>query len=98
MKLVNTHKLLLLLVLSLSWNTIQAQEVWNLEQCIDTAQVYNRTLQIDKNKVRIGEERQKEAKANLIPKVNLNADYQYFMELPTQLMPMNALNPAVPEG
>ncbi|MCW5932536.1 MAG: TolC family protein, partial [Bacteroidetes bacterium] len=40
----------------------------------------------------------KEAQANLIPKVTANADYKYFMELPTQLMPMNALNPQAPEG
>lgn len=96
--LVNTHKPIFILLIFIGWNTVQAQEVWTLKQCIDTAQVYNKTLQINRNHISIGEQREKEAKANLIPKVTANADYKYFMELPTQLMPMNALNPQAPEG
>lgn len=96
--LANTHKLLIIPLIFIGWNTVQAQEVWTLRQCIDTAQVYNKTLQINRNHIRISEQREKEAKANLIPKVTANADYKYFMELPTQLMPMNALNPQAPEG
>ena len=96
--LVNTHKLLVIPLIFIGWNTVQAQDVWTLKQCIDTAQVYNKTLQINRNHIRISEQREKEAKANLIPKVTANADYKYFMELPTQLMPMNALNPQAPEG
>jgi len=45
--LVNTHKLIVVLLISIGWNTVQAQEVWTLKQCIDTAQVYNKTLQIN---------------------------------------------------
>lgn len=96
--LVNAHKLLIIPLIFIGWNTVQAQEVWTLKQCIDTAQVYNKTLQINRNHISISEQREKEAKANLIPKVTANADYKYFMELPTQLMPMNALNPQAPEG
>jgi OMF family outer membrane factor len=96
--LVNAHKLFVILLLFIGWNTVQAQEVWTLKQCIDTAQVYNKTLQINRNHISISEQREKEAKANLIPKVTANVDYKYFMELPTQLMPMNALNPQAPEG
>ena len=96
--LVNAHKLFIIPFMFIAWNTVQAQEVWTLKQCIDTAQVYNKTLQINRNHISISEQREKEAKANLIPKVTANADYKYFMELPTQLMPMNALNPQAPEG
>ncbi len=96
--LVNAHKLFIILLIFIGWNTVQAQEVWTLKQCIDTAQVYNKTLQINRNHISISEQREKEAKANLIPKVTANADYKYFMELPTQLMPMNALNPQASEG
>ena len=96
--LVNTRKLIFILLMIFGWNTVQAQEVWTLKQCIDTAQVYNKTLRINKNNISISEQREKEAKANLIPKVTANADYKYFIELPTQLMPMNALNPQAPEG
>ncbi|GAB1397033.1 hypothetical protein MASR1M65_18120 [Saprospiraceae bacterium] len=96
--LVNTHKHVFISILFIGWNIVQAQEVWTIKQCIDTAQVHNKTLQINRNNISISEQREKEAKANLIPKVTANADYKYFMELPTQLMPMNALNPQAPEG
>ena len=96
--LVNIHKLIFILLIIFGWNTVQAQEVWTLKQCMDTARVYNKTVQISKNNISISEQRTKEAQANLIPKVTANADYKYFMELPTQLMPMNALNPQAPEG
>ncbi len=96
--LVNTHKLILLLVLFVGISSVQAQEIWTLKQSIDTAQVKNKTLLINKNNIGISEQKQKEVVANLIPKISANADYKYFMELPTQLMPMNALNPAAPDG
>ncbi len=96
--LVITHKLIFISILFIRWNTVQAQEVWTLKQCIDTAQVHNKNLQINRNNISISEQREKEAKVNLIPKITANADYKYFMELPTQLMPMNALNPQAPEG
>lgn len=96
--LVSVHKLIFILLIFIGLNTVQAQEVWPLKHCIDTAQVYNKTLQINRNYISISEQREKEAKANLIPKVTANADYKYFMELPTQLIPMNALNSQAPEG
>ncbi len=96
--LVNTRKLIFFSIVIIGWNMVQAQEVWTLKQCIDTAEVHNKTLQINRNNISISEQRKKEAQANLIPKITANADYKYFMELPTQLMPMNALNPQAPEG
>ncbi len=77
--------LVLLLIVTGTSNT-QAQ-VWSLQQCIDTAQVYNKALRISKNNVAIGQQRKMEAKANLTPKISANADYKYFTDLPTQLMP-----------
>ena len=96
--LVNIRKLILILILFIGWNSVVAQEDWTLEQCIDTAKIYNKTLQVNRNNIGLSAEKQKEAKANLNPKITANADYRYFMELPTQLMPMNALNPQAPEG
>ena len=98
MKLVNIHKpCLVLLLIVIGFQSVQAQ-VWSLQQCIDTAQVYNKKLQVNRNDIAIGEQREKEAKANLNPKVTANADYKYFTNLPYQLLPLNALNPAAPEG
>ena len=98
MKLVNIHiQKLLLLFLLIGVHTAQAQ-VWTLQQCIDTAQVHNKNLQMSRNNVAIGEQREKEAKANLIPKVTANTDYKYFTNLPYQLMPLSTFNPTAPEG
>lgn len=87
MNLVNIRKQLLVLLLTVTgFSAVQAQ-VWTLQQCIDTAQVYNKSLQISRNAKAISEQKQKEAIANLIPKITANADYKYFTDLPTQLMP-----------
>jgi len=71
-------------------------QVWSLQQCIDTAQVYNKNLQIGRNNLELSQQKHQEAKANLIPKVNLIADYKYFIDLPYQLMPQSAFGG--PEG
>ncbi len=87
MKLVNIrNQTLILLLFIIGFTSTQAQ-VWTLQQCIDTAQVYNKALTISRNNVAIGQQRKMEAKANLIPKISANADYKYFTDLPTQLMP-----------
>lgn len=65
-------------------------QLWTLQQCIDTAQVQNKKLQISKNEVLMSVEKEKEVKSNLIPKVKFSADYKYFIDLPYQLMPMSA--------
>jgi outer membrane protein TolC len=98
MKLANTHKhYLVLLVILAMFQTTQAQ-IWTLQQCIDSAQVYNKNLQISRNNLLIGQQREKEIRANLLPKVSVNADYKYFTNLPYQLLPLSALNPVAPEG
>lgn len=98
MKLVNIHKqTLLLLFILIGFQAAQAQ-VWSLQQCIDTAKVHNKNLQMSRNNISIGEQKEKEAKANLIPKLTANADYKYFTNLPYQLMPLSTFNPTAPEG
>ncbi len=87
MKLVNIRKQFLVLLLSVTGFTSVQAQVWTLQQCIDTAQVYNKALQMSRNNIAISQQKQKEAKANLIPKITANADYKYFTDLPTQLMP-----------
>jgi OMF family outer membrane factor len=73
MKLVNIHKqIIFLLFFLIGFQTAQAQ-VWTMQQCIDTAQVRNKNLQMSRNNIAIGEQKEKEAKANLIPKVTANA-------------------------
>lgn len=71
-------------------------QVWSLAQCIDSAQINNKKLQMDRNAVAISRQRQLEAKSHLIPKVVIGADYKYYFDLPYQLMPMTTFNPAAP--
>lgn len=98
MKLVNTYKqFIFLFLLLVMFEPLSGQE-WTLQQCIDTAQIYNKSLQINRNNIAIGEQREREVKSNLIPKLSLNADYKYFSNLPYQLMPLSTFNPLAPEG
>ncbi|HIP36081.1 MAG TPA: TolC family protein [Crocinitomix sp.] len=92
MKLISIHKqikLALLLLIGVSSTSSIAQDVWTLQQCLDTAIVNNAKLKIDKNNNELASQKEKEVKSNLIPKVTANADYKYYMELPTQLMPLS---------
>jgi len=91
-KLVSIHRQCLCLVLfGLIILSFSAKgQTWSLQQCIDTALVNNKNLQISRNNIELGTERQGEAKANLLPKINLSADYKYFFDLPYQLMPQSA--------
>lgn len=97
-KLVNVHMLALWLI-SLVFIILPVSgkpQTWSLQQCLDTAQLNNKNLQMSRNNIGLAAEREKEAKANLLPKIQLNADYKYFIDLPYQLMPQSAFGG--PEG
>ena len=98
MKLVNIHKLLIVLVVFLIGDHTVKAQIWTLQQCIDSAQVNNKNLQMSKNNKEISKQKNKEATAYLLPKITANTDYKYFTNLPYQLMPMSVFNPAIPEG
>lgn len=98
MKLVNAHMLFpVLLFITIGMNTTHAQ-VWTIQECIDTAKVQNKSLQMSRNNMAISVQKEKETKANLNPKITTNADYKYFSNLPYQLMPLSTFNPTAPEG
>ncbi|MCG9879258.1 MAG: TolC family protein [Bacteroidia bacterium] len=97
MKLANIHKHIVVIFLLIGLQSAHAQN-WSLQQCLDTARVYNKNLQMSKNNLDIGEQKKKEAQSNLLPKIAANSDYKYFTNLPYQLLPLNALNPAAPVG
>jgi len=62
----------------------------SLEQCIDTALQYNRTIKLSQQDVIQANEKNKETKGNLFPKLNGMTDYRYYTDLPYQLMPAEA--------
>jgi OMF family outer membrane factor len=98
MKLVNIHIRKIILLVLLSNIGILNAQTWSLQQCIDTALVNNKNLQISRNNQQISEQKRKEVQANLIPKLDVNGEYKYFTDLPYQLMPLSTFNPQAPEG
>lgn len=84
MKLVITN----ILVLLLSSMNLHGQ-TWTLEQCIDSAHANNQRVAIAENNQELSVLRHKEVRANLLPKISINGEYKYFIELPYQLMPMS---------
>lgn len=98
MKLVNTHILIVFIaLLALPSKSIHAQ-AWTLQQCLDTAKVNNKNLQLGKNNLAIATEKHQEAKAGLLPKISANADYKYFTNMPYQLLPLSTFNAMAPQG
>jgi OMF family outer membrane factor len=59
----------------------------SLQQCIDSAVQHNYSVRMAGYDVMQANEKIAEAKANLLPKVNMAADYRYYANLPYQFMP-----------
>lgn len=80
----------LLLIVILTMNVATHAQTLSLEQCIDTALIYNRNIKLAQQDINIASEKNKEIKGNLLPKFNGMADYRYYTDLPYQLMPADA--------
>lgn len=91
MKLVTTN----VLILVLSSINLYGQ-TWTLEQCIDSAYANNQKIAIAENTQELSVLKHKEVKSNLLPKLSINGEYKYFIELPYQLMPLSVFGG--PEG
>jgi len=74
---------------------VQSQP-WSLKQCIDTALLHNRSVELSRLDIAFAREKSSEVKSNLAPKLNAMADYRYYIDQPYQLMPAEAF--AGPEG
>lgn len=90
-------KVMLLFFILINASLSGFAQIWTLQQCIDTAQVYNKNLQMSRNNMALVTEKELEAKANLFPKLSIGADYKYYFDLPYQLMPMTTFNPTAPD-
>ncbi|MDP2339010.1 MAG: TolC family protein [Bacteroidota bacterium] len=92
-----TRRLKVILIgIILITNVIAQAQTLSLEQCIDTALIYNRNIKLSQQDVNIASEKNKELKGNLLPKLNGMTDYRYYTDLPYQLMPAAAFGG--PEG
>lgn len=95
--LVSAHKQVILgiVIFISSFQMINAQ-IWTLQQCIDSAEVHNIRLRINSLEMESSQQQERVVEGYRIPKLNLNADYKYFTDLPYQLMPMSVFGG--PEG
>ncbi len=91
MKLVITN----VLILFLSSMNLYGQ-TWTLQQCIDSVYANNQRIAIANNSQKLSALKYKEVKSNLLPKLSINGEYKYFIELPYQLMPLSVFGG--PEG
>lgn len=92
--LVNTHIHILKAVVSLLFVsvTVVNAQVMTLEQCVDSALRFNKTLKISQSEIHAAHLQKKEAVSAFIPKVAGNADYRYYSDLPYQLVPSSFFN------
>jgi OMF family outer membrane factor len=86
---ISLLKVFLIGIILITNVVVQAQTL-SLEQCIDTALQYNRTIKLSQQDVFQANEKNKETKGNLFPKLNGMTDYRYYTDLPYQLMPAEA--------
>lgn len=95
MKLVNTHLYKMKFFAAFAGMILSfsaTAQTWSLKQCIDTALINNKSLRIAQSDIKIANEKSKEAKGGLLPKLYANADYRYYTDLPYQLLPASVFN------
>ncbi len=91
-----SHLNVFIVIIWATTSTTALAQTWSLNQCLDSALVNNTKLELVNNSVKLTELKNQEVKSNLIPKVNVNGEYKYFIELPYQLMPLSIFGG--PEG
>lgn len=90
-KLRETRFYRVLLTGALLLMNVSAQtQTLSLNQCIDTALIYNRNIRLAQQDGLIASEKNREAKSTLLPKLTGFADYRYYTDLPYQIMPQEA--------
>jgi len=87
-------QLLLIITIALSNNILFAQQSFTLKQALEYSLLHN--LQLDNNQLNIKQTdwQLKEIKSLGLPQVKVSADYQYFIDIPTQFLP-DFISPAI---
>lgn len=89
--------LILILVVSLTWSSVSAQtNTFSLQQAIDYAMKNDNTLRNAQLNIQDAAGQINEIRAIGMPKVSGKVNYQYFIELPTSLIPANVFDPTAP--
>lgn len=92
--------LILIALFSLGVSFAQTNEVmsFNLQEAIEYGYKNHKDLGIAANEMQRAREQMVEARSMGIPQLNAGVDYNYFIKLPTSLIPANFLNPMAPDG
>jgi len=69
----------------------QSADSYTLEQLLDKALERNLSLKISQQNQNLFAEQVREVKNNFLPNINLNAQHQYYFDIPTQVAPAAAL-------
>lgn len=95
----STKTPLLFALLSLfSLPGVQAQTApLSLQQCIDQALSNNRNIQSATYDLQRTREQVRETASGLLPQVNLNGSYQYYLKMPVSLIPMSLFDQNAPK-
>lgn len=90
-------KLLLILVVGFSWSSVSAQtKTFSLQQAIDYAMENDNSLRNAQLNIKDAASQINEIRAIGMPKLSGKVNYQYFIELPTSLIPANVFDPTAP--
>lgn len=94
----NRTSLLFALLSLFSLPGVQAQTTpLTLQQCIDQALNNNRNIQSATYDLQRTREQVRETAAGLLPQVNLNGSYQYYLKMPVSLIPMSLFDQNAPK-
>ncbi len=91
-------KLLLLVTFFAMSGLINGQESYSLESAKKLAVENSSTVKSAQLDVKITDRKIWETKAIGLPQVNLEAGFQHFVDIPTQVIPAQAFNPFAAEG
>ncbi len=79
-------------------DTGQTEETaFSLEDAYAYALKNNLNVKVKETDVMIAKEQENEIRAGGLPQVNASINYQYFIQIPTSLVPANALDPMAPD-
>lgn len=93
---------LLTLITFLVMGSVLAQDesipAFSMQEAVSYGVRNHKDMNIAANELKRAEQQMVEARAIGIPQINAGVDYNYFIQLPTSLIPAQFINPAAPEG
>jgi outer membrane protein len=96
-----TRTLLIIIgMLSFAWLHAQDGNIpsFSMQEAVSYGVQNHKDMSIAANELKKAEQQMIEARAMGIPQINAGVDYNYFIQLPTSLIPAQFINPNAPDG